>query len=83
MTSKRTVKYHVPNKGLYVYSRENGTKTELIILNSSESEQILMNDHYQVLTKNNTVGRNVFNGSLVNLQEPLVLSAGQSLIIEY
>lgn len=83
MTSKRTVKYHVPNQGLYVYSRENGDKTELIILNSSNTEQILLNDHYQVLTKDCTIGRNALNGSTVSLQEPLVLPAGQSLIIEY
>ena len=82
MTSVRTVKYHVPNQGLYVYSRENGDKIELIILNSTNSEQVLENDHYQVLTKEKRTGRNVRNGNLVDLQRPLVLSAGQSLIIE-
>ena len=83
MTSVRTVKYHVPHQGLYVYSRVNGDKTELIVLNSSDCEQVLNNDHYQVLTKESRVGRNVFNGSQVDLQQPLVLSAGQSLVIEY
>lgn len=83
MTSKRTQKYHVPNQGLYVYSRENGDKTELIILNSSNSEQTLHNEHYRMLTKESTIGRNVLNGTAVSLKEPLVLSAGQSLIIEY
>lgn len=82
MTSVRTVKYHVPNQGLYVYSREHGDKIELIILNSTNSEQVLKNDHYQVLVKEKRTGRNVLNGSTVDLQAPLVLSAGQSLIIE-
>ena len=82
MTSRRTVKYHVPNKGLYVYSRENGEKTELIILNSTDCEQVLHENHYQVLTKNVSEGRTL-NGTPVDLQQPLVLPAGQSLIIEY
>ena len=83
MTSKKTVMYHVPQKGLYVYSRENGEKAELIILNSTDSEQVLHENHYQVLTKNVSTGRNALNGTTVDLQQPLVLSAGQSLIIEY
>ena len=83
MTSNRTVKYHVPHQGLYVYSRKNGEKAELIILNSTDCEQILNNDHYQVLTKESLTGRNVVNGKMVDLQKPLVLSAHQSLIIEY
>ena len=82
MTTVKTVKYHVPHQGLYVYSRVYADKTELIILNNSGSEQVLHNDHYQVLTKEKRVGRNVLNGSTVNLEQPLVLSAGQSLIIE-
>lgn len=83
MTSTKTVKYHVPNQGLYVYSRVNGEKTELIILNSSNDEQVLHNDHYQVLTKETRTGRNALNGTPIDLQRPLVLPAGQSLIIEY
>ncbi len=83
MATVRTVKYHVPNQGLYVYSRKNGEKTELIILNSSNSVQVLENNHYQVLTKNSRTGRNAFTGSTVDLQQPLVLTAGQSLVIEY
>lgn len=83
MTSLRTVKFHAPNQGLYVYSRKNGDKAELIIINSTNCEQVLNNNHYQVLTKETRTGRNVVNGNTVDLQQPLVLSAGQSLIIEY
>ena len=83
MTSNKTVMYHVPNQGLYVYSRKNGNKAELIVLNSTDSEQILNNEHYQVLTKDSLTGRNVCSGKIVDLQRPLVLSARQSLIIEY
>lgn len=75
--------YHVPNQGLYVYSRIIGDKTELIILNSTDSEQVLKNEHYQVLTKNTQQGVNALNGEVIDLQEHLVLPARQSLIIEY
>ena len=83
MLSVKTVKYHVPSQGLYVYSRSYGEKAELIVLNSTDSEQILENSHFQVLTKNSSHGRNVMNGQTVNLQQHLVLSAHESLVIEY
>lgn len=83
MSTNRTVKYHVPNQGLYVYSRVKDGKAELIVLNSTDSEQVLKNDHYKVLTKDTAEGRNVSNGEIVDLQQHLVLSARQSLIIEY
>ena len=36
MTTKRTVKYHVPQQGLYVYARTEEGRTELIVLNSTD-----------------------------------------------
>lgn len=83
MTTSKTVKYHVPTQGIYVYARMHGDKQDLFILNHSDSEQVLHHSHYQVLTKEKRVGRNVLNGTTVQLDRPLVLSAGQSLIIEY
>lgn len=77
------VKFHVPNQGLYLYARENAGKTELIVLNGTDREQVLRNEHYKVLTKNSLEGRNVSNGEKVDLQQHMVLSARQSLIIEY
>ena len=37
MTTKRTVKYHVPQQGLYVYARTEEGRTELIVLNSTDN----------------------------------------------
>ena len=83
MSENKTVKYHVPQQGLYVYHRTHEGKSSLIVLNSTDSEQVLHNDHYKVLTKDSLQGRNVTSGETVNLQQHLVLSARQSLIIEY
>ncbi len=77
------VKFHVPNQGLYLYARENAGKTELIVLNGTDREQVLRNEHYKVLTKNSLEGRNVSNGEKIDLRQHMVLSAHQSLIIEY
>ena len=43
MITKRTVKCHGPQQGLYVYARTEEGRTELIVLNSTDNEQILMN----------------------------------------
>lgn len=75
--------YHVPNQGLYVYSRVVGNKAELIILNSTDQDQVLRNEHYQVLTQGSLQGVNALNGEIIDLQAHLVLPARKSLIIEY
>lgn len=51
MTTTRTVKYHVPQQGLYVYSRTVDGKTELIVLNSTDIEQVLPNNHFKALIR--------------------------------
>ena len=83
MSLNKTVKYHVPQQGLYVYHRTHEGKSSLIVLNSTDSEQVLYTDHYKVLTKGSLQGRDVTSGETVSLQQHLVLSARQSLIIEY
>jgi hypothetical protein len=41
---KKTVKYHIPQHGIYMYARTNSGKTELIVLNSTDAEQVVAND---------------------------------------
>ena len=38
---KKTVKYHIPQHGIYMYARTNSGKTELIVLNSTNTEQVV------------------------------------------
>ena len=47
---KKTVKYHIPQHGIYMYARTNSGKTELIVLNSTDAEQVVANDHYRIMT---------------------------------
>ena len=45
---KKTVKYHIPQHGIYMYARTNSGKTELIVLNSTTAEQVVANNHYRI-----------------------------------
>lgn len=82
MTTKRTVKYHVPQQGLYLYSRNVEGKTELIVLNSTDIEQILLNNHYKALINESVVGKEISSGKKIDLRENIVVPARKSVIIE-
>ena len=83
MTTKRTVKYHVPQQGLYVYARtEEGSRTELIVLNSTDNEQILMNNYFKGLVNESVMGREIASGKTIDLTENIVIPARKSVIIE-
>lgn len=82
MTTKRTVKYHVPQQGLYVYARTEEGRTELIVLNSTDNEQILMNNHFKGLVNESVIGREIASGKTIDLTENIVIPAHKSVIIE-
>ena len=82
MSSEKTVKYHVPNQGLYVYARSNEGKREVIVLNSTDNEQVLVNAHIQTLVKDRTHGRELSSGTTINFNEDIVVPAHKSMIIE-
>lgn len=48
MAENKTVKYHIPHRGIYMYSHVHEGKTEMIVLNSTGSEQILDSECYTV-----------------------------------
>ena len=83
MTTKRTVKYHVPQQGLYVYARSEEGKTELIVLNSTDSEQVLMSNHFKALVNESVEGKEIIaSGKVIDLRENIVVPARKSVIIE-
>ena len=82
MTTKRTVKYHVPQQGLYVYARSEEGKTELIVLNCSDSEQVLMSNHFKALVNESVEGKEIASGKVIDLRENIVVPARKSVIIE-
>lgn len=83
MAENRTVKYHIPHQGIYMYSHVHDGKTEMIVLNSTNCEQVLTAECYTVLTKNSKEGRDVSSGKKVDLTKSLVISPRKSLIIEF
>ena len=56
---KKTVKYHIPQHGIYMYARTNSGKTELIVLNSTDAEQVVANDHYRIMTNKKKAVKNL------------------------
>ena len=59
MSENKTVKYHIPEQGIYLYARTSEGKTEMIVLNSTDREQVLPSSHYQALTKETKEGYSV------------------------
>ena len=83
MAENKTVEYHIPHRGIYMYSHVYEGKTEMIVLNSTGSEQILDSECYTVLTKDSKEGRDVSSGKKIDLTKNLVISPRKSLIIEF
>lgn len=83
MAESKTVKYHIPQRGIYMYSHVHDGKTEMVVLNSTSDEQTLAAEYYGVLTKDSKEGRDVLSGERIDLTKNLVVSPRRSLIIEF
>ena len=83
MSENKTVKYHIPQQGIYLYARTSDGKTEMIVLNSTDKEQVLPCTHYNALTKESKKGKIISTGEVVKFNQNLILPARQSLIIEF
>ena len=78
MSENKTVKYHIPEQGIYLYARTSDGKTEMIVLNSTDKEQVLPS-----LTQGTKEGKIITTGKKVNLNQNLTVPANRSLIIEF
>ena len=79
---KKTVKYHIPQHGIYMYARTNSGKTELIVLNSTNTEQVVANKYYRMMTNDSKSGKELVSGKKICLLYTSDAGARQSLIIE-
>ena len=79
---KKTVKYHIPQHGIYMYARTNSGKTELIVLNSTDAEQVVANDHCRIMPNVSKSGKALVSGKTVDRTKNLTVGARHSLIIE-
>ncbi len=66
-----------------MYARTNDGKTEMIVLNSTDKEQVLPSQHYNALTQDSKEGIVITTGKKVNFSQNLVVPANRSLIIEF
>ena len=78
----KTVKYHIPQHGIYMYARTNSGKTELIVLNSTNTEQVVANKYYRMMTNDSKSGKELVSGKKIDLTRNMTVGARQSLIIE-
>ncbi len=82
MSTIKTVTHHIPEMGIYLYARTMNRKTSLIVLNSSDQEQVLPQQHFQAITNNRKQGVELGSKKQVDLTQSLTLAARQSMIIE-
>lgn len=83
MSENKTVKYHIPEQGIYLYARTSEGKTEMIVLNSTDKEQVLPSQHYNALTQDSKQGTVLTTGKKIDFAQNLIIPANQSLIIEF
>ena len=79
---KKTVKYHIPQHGIYMYARTNSGKTELIVLNSTNGELVVANIDYRIISNVSNSGKDLISGIYIDLTKNMTVGARQSLIIE-
>ena len=79
---KKTVKYHIPQHGICMYARTNSGKAELIVLNSTNTEQVVANKYYRMMTNDSKSGKELVSGKKIDLTRNMTVGARQSLIIE-
>ena len=83
MEDKKTVKYHVPKMGIYLYARMRDGKNEMIILNSTNEEQKLCNSHYNQITQDCNAGVKISTGETIDFTKHISLMARESVVIEF
>ena len=65
-----------------LYARTNSGKTELIVLNSTNTEQVVANKYYRMMTNDSKSGKELVSGKKIDLTRNMTVGARQSLIIE-
>ncbi|MCM1613144.1 cyclomaltodextrinase C-terminal domain-containing protein [Phocaeicola massiliensis] len=65
-----------------MYARTNSGKTELIVLNSTNTEQVVANKYYRMMTNDSKSGKELVSGKKIDLTRNMTVGARQSLIIE-
>lgn len=52
------------------------------VLNSTDAEQVVANDHYRIMTNDSKSGKELISGKKIDLTKNMTVGARQSLIIE-
>ena len=78
-----TLTHYTPDRtGCYVYARQAGDETVLVMLNGTDKEQTLDMQRYQEVLGSHTMGKDVLTDQAVSLDQPVSLSARGVYVLE-
>lgn len=75
------LKHFIPENNVYVYFRYNDDETVMVVLNNSNSEQLLDNRRYLEITRQFSSGKNIFDNNEILLNN-LKVPANTGLVLE-
>jgi glycosidase len=74
--------HFVPQQNCYVYFRKTDEQNVMVILNKNDSPTNLSLTRFKEMFSNQKTGKNVMTGQVINLEENIILSGPEALIIE-
>jgi len=72
----------VPEDGIYVYFRYNGTKTVMIVMNGNDSEKTVKTDRFQERILHAKTASNIISGETLNNIKEIKVPAKTTLVLE-
>lgn len=74
--------HYAPKNGIYVYGRIKDSKTVLVILNGTGTDQTLPMERYTDVTGHYTSGRDVITSKTIDIKKPVSIPAKGEYILE-
>jgi hypothetical protein len=74
--------HFVPQDGVYVYFRYNGTDKVMVVLNKPDRQQVVELKQFSEILEPGSTGKDVLSGKAFILKGSLAVDARQALVIE-
>ena len=76
------LRHYIPEDGVYVYFRTLGKESVMVIMNNSKTEKTVATERYKENIDGFATGKDVINGSAINLLDAIMVPAKTVKIIE-
>lgn len=83
VVAKGKLLHYIPKDGCYVYFRQDGQHTLMVVLNKNAGDTKLDLTRFKAVLKGARQGRDILSGASVDLRAPLQLKAMTSVAIEW